>query len=63
VRQQKLIFDDPILRQRHGEVYQALHWLNPRMVDVVEWFDRFDDVSRQGRSRIETTLNEKLGTT
>lgn len=31
------LFDDPLLRQRHGQVYQGLHWLNPRMVDWVEW--------------------------
>lgn len=55
------LYDDPILGQRHGEVYQALHWLNPRMVDVVEWYDRFDDVYRHGRPRVEQTLKSKLG--
>lgn len=55
------LFDDQRLRQRHGEVYQALHWLNPRMVDVVEWFDRFPDVYAKGRTRIETKLKAELG--
>lgn len=55
------IFDDPILHQRHGEIYQALHWLNPRMVDVLKWCDRFDDVYRNGRTGVEQNLKVRLG--
>ena len=55
------LFDDHILRQRHGEVYQALHWLNPRMVDVVEWYDRFPDIYMHGKGRVEAKLKAELG--
>lgn len=50
------IFDDPYLRQRHGEVKRGLQWLNPRMVDVLELYDRFPDVHANGRIAIETKL-------
>lgn len=55
------VFDDPQLAQRHSEVRDALFWLNPRMVDLLDWFDRFDDVQQRGRGRIEQTLRTRLG--
>ena len=57
------IFDDPHLRQRHGEVKRGLHWLNPRLVDVLEWYDRFPDVYAHGRSVVQTRLWHGLGIT
>lgn len=54
------IFDDPHLRQRHGEVKRGLHWLNPRMVDVLEWYDRFPDVYMNGQGATEAELRQKL---
>jgi len=55
------IFDDGHLMQRYGEVKRGLHWLNPRMVDVLEWYDRFPDVHARGRSAIEAKLRSGLG--
>jgi hypothetical protein len=55
------LFDDRFLGQRHREIYRGLRWLNPRMVDCVELYDRFPDVFNHGRARIETTLRTHLG--
>lgn len=54
------LFDDPHLRQRHGEVYRGLHGLNPRMVDWVAWYDRFPDVYANGRAKVEARLRAEL---
>lgn len=50
------IFDDLYLPQRHGEIKRGLYWLNPRMVDVLEWYDRFPGIYRDGRAAISETL-------
>ena len=55
------LFDDPLLRQRHGRVKQGLRWLNPRMVDLIEWYDRFPDVYHNGRATVEAKLRGELG--
>jgi hypothetical protein len=55
------LFDDASLRQRHARVKQGLHWLNPRMVDWVEWYDRFPDVYANGRALVEAKLKAELG--
>jgi hypothetical protein len=55
------IFDDQYLMQRYGEVKRGLHWLNPRMVDVLEWYDRFPDVYAHGRTAVEARLRVELG--
>jgi hypothetical protein len=57
------LFDDPLLRQRHGDVYRAIHWINPKMVDHTKPFDRFPDVYRQGRVEIEDNLKAHVGIT
>lgn len=57
------LFDDQFLGQRHSEVYRGLHWLNPRMVDWVEWYDRFPEVHRNGRAAVEATLRQRLSLT
>jgi hypothetical protein len=55
------IFDDQHLPNRYGEVKRGLYWLNPRMVDVLEWYDRFPDVYANGRTMIEARLKTELG--
>jgi len=55
------IFDDQYLLNRYGEVKRGLHWLNPRMVDVLEWYDRFPDVHANGRAMVEAKLRKELG--
>lgn len=45
---------------RYGEVKRGLPWLNPRMVDWVEWYDHFPEVYTGGRTDIERTLKGKL---
>lgn len=55
------IFDDRHLLSRYGEVNRGLHWFNPRMVDVLEWHDRFLDVHAHGRAAIEAKLKTELG--
>lgn len=57
------LFDDALLRQRHGDVYRAIHWINPKMVDHTKPFDRFPDVYRQGRGKVEAGLRVHLGIT
>ena len=54
------IFDDEFLMVRYGEVKRGLHWLNPRMVDALEWFDRFPDVHAVGRVEVEAKLRAEL---
>jgi hypothetical protein len=55
------LFDDRLLRQRHGQVYRGIRWLNPTMADCFELFDRFDDVVRNGRAQIEGKIKAHLG--
>ena len=55
------IFDDRFLLQRYGETKRGLHWLNPAMVNVLEWYDRFPEVHAQGRAKIEAKLKAELG--
>ena len=55
------ICDDQYLPSRYGEVKRGLHWLNPRMVDVLKWYDRFPDVHANGRATIEAKLKMELG--
>lgn len=55
------LFDDRLLRQRHGDICRGLYWLNPTMMDFVEIFDRFEDVYQHGRSQVEATLKAHLG--
>jgi hypothetical protein len=55
------LFDDPILRQRHGEIKRGLHWLNPDMVECLELYDRFPDVYRDGRAQVAARLTAHLG--
>jgi hypothetical protein len=55
------IFDDVDLMRRYGEVKRGLHWLNPRMVDVLEWQDRFPEVHAHGRAAIQARLEAELG--
>jgi hypothetical protein len=54
------IFDDQLLDQRHDGVKRGLYWLNPEMVNCLEYYDRFPDVLRSGRTSIEGTLKLKL---
>jgi hypothetical protein len=54
------LFDDQVLRQRHGNVYRAIHWINPKLVDHIKPFDRFPDVYSHGRAQIETDLKQYL---
>jgi hypothetical protein len=56
------IYDDQFLLQRYGETKRGLHWLNPRMVYILEWYDRFREVHAQGRAKIEAKLKSELGT-
>ncbi len=55
------LFDDRYLLRRYGEVKRGLHWLNPQMVDWVEWYDRFPDVYANGRTQVELKLKGELG--
>ena len=55
------LFDDRFLFQRYGETKRGLHWLNPRMVGVLEWYDRFPEIHAHGRARIESKLKAELG--
>jgi hypothetical protein len=55
------IFDDPRLQFRHEEIKRGLQWLNPRMVEVLEWYDRFPVVYEQGRTEIEDRLRAEFG--
>lgn len=57
------LFHDPLLHQRHSDVYRAIHWVNPRMVDHTKPFDRFPDVYHQGRVKVEDNLKVHLGIT
>jgi len=54
------IFDDKRLNSRHGEIKRGLHWLNPKMVDVLEWYDRFPEVYAHGRASVEAKLRTEL---
>lgn len=54
------IYDDARLQHRHAEIKRGLLWLNPRMVEALEWYDRFPEVYAHGRARIETRLLGEL---
>ncbi len=55
------VFNDQHLAQRYGQIKHGLRWLNPRMVDCLEWYDRFPDVYHNGRTRVESKLKAELG--
>lgn len=55
------IFDDQHLAQRYEQIKRGLQWLNPRMVDCLEWYDRFPDVHANGRAQLEDKLKAELG--
>lgn len=55
------LFDDRILRQRHGEINRGIGWISPRLLAWVKEVDRFPHVYYKGRHEAETTLKQHLG--
>jgi hypothetical protein len=55
------IFDDPRLPTRYSEIKRGLYWLNPRMVDLLNWYDRFPNVYENSREAIKDRLAAELG--
>lgn len=54
------LFDDQRLRQRHRDVYSAIYWINPKLVDHIKPFDHFPGVDDHGRGSIEANLKAYL---
>lgn len=57
------LFDDQQLRQRHGDVYRGIGWINPTLLDWIRGVDRFPHVYEHGRSEVEIALKRHLHVT
>lgn len=54
------LFDDTRLQRRHQDILWGIHWINPKLRQVVERLDRFPDVYANGRARVEAELKAHL---
>lgn len=45
------------LKQKHERILEAIHWIEPAMVDLISTVDRFPDVYADGIAPIEAKLN------
>jgi hypothetical protein len=46
------------LAPQHGELWQAIEWINPAMLEMIKILDRFSEVYRQGIQPFEKALKE-----
>lgn len=56
------LFDDQVLRRRHGDIHRGIGWISPAHLAWIKQADRFPHVYHNGRHEVETTLNRHLET-
>jgi len=55
------LFDNQLLRSRHGVIGRGIGWINPRLLVWVKEVDRFPHVYYHGRGEVEAKLKQHLG--